>query len=126
MLLHVSRHLTHPGRSNVRLFVDSYVSFAYPSSVLCNDVYSCARRSVLHASVFHKFKLKSLHINKLQDSLRINSFVVGNIYASLSAATLANIFYWVIFGVAQCLASYLSCVLCCWAASCVCVWLRFR
>lgn len=84
MLLHVSRHLTHPGRSKVFLFVDSYVWVAYPPSVLCSDgnAYSCDRRSVLHVSVFHKFKLRSLHINKLQNSLWTNSFVVGNIDAS--------------------------------------------
>lgn len=63
-------HIT--GKDNDTLLVVSYLSFAYHSSVLCGrgSYYSCGRLRVVNASLSHKLKLKSLHINKLQDSLR--------------------------------------------------------
>lgn len=113
-------HIT--GKDNVSLLLVSYLSFAYPSSVLSGrgSYYSCRRLCVVNASLSHKLKLKSLQQSPRQPADQMNLWLVTFMLAG--AATLANTFHWVaLVSLIMCTASCLSCVSCSQAASFVCL-----
>lgn len=75
--------------------LSSHVSSAYQPSVLCGGGESSSRRPlcVLNASLFRELKLKSPHINKLQESLRDLMKLLTVTFMLAAAATLASIFF---------------------------------